>query len=104
MVAPRAPIVRLMCMAAFAGCTEFSIEDTDDTLAPGAVIEETFVPNPLPRVDILWVLDNTASMAEELAYLRANSREFLDALDEQEVSWHMALVATETNDDEFALK
>lgn len=103
MVAPRAPIVRLVCMAAFAGCTEFSIEDTDDTLAPGAVIEETFVPNPLPRVDILWVLDNTASMAEELAHLRANSSEFLDSLDEKEVSWHMALVATETNDDEFGV-
>jgi len=90
-------------LTAFAGCSEFSLEDTDETLAPGVIVEEAFVPNPLPRVDILWVLDNTASMGEELAYLRANSQDFLSALNEHNVSWHMGLVATETEDDEFGI-
>lgn len=104
MVATRAAIMIVLPLVVSAiGCSEFAIQDKDDRIVPGVVLEETFTPNPLPRVDILWVLDNTASMADEHEALREQSETFLQALNELDVSWHLGLVLTETGPDSFGV-
>ncbi len=98
-----AAMIRAVVALLSLGCSEFSIEDKDETNIEGVVVDESFEPNPRPRVDILWVLDNTASMAEEHAYLMGRASEFLNALDAMDVSWHMGLIVTETLPEEFGV-
>ena len=78
-------------------CTEFSIHDGDEKLEDGVVVVETFLSNPLPRVDILWVLDNTVSMTDTLLMLSEQAPEFIGRLTEHSVSWHLASVTTESD-------
>ena len=96
-------MVLLPIILSSTGCSEFAIQDKDDRVVPGVVLEETFTPNPLPRVDILWVLDNTASMMDEHEALREQSETFLAALNELDVSWHLGLVLTETSAESFGV-
>jgi hypothetical protein len=89
--------VAWLTFLALGGCSEFSIHDDDERYNEGVVVVETFLSNPLPRVDILWVLDNTASMTDTLLTLSDQAPEFTDRLTEHEVSWHLGLVTTETD-------
>lgn len=102
MVTPRTPIVPGIVVA-LVGCSEFSVNDSDVRVAEGIVVETTFVPHPQPRVDILWVLDNTASMDGELTHLLEHSGVVVTTLNSLEVSWQMGLVVTETASDEFGV-
>jgi len=89
--------VAWLTILALGGCTEFSIHDDDEQLNDSVVVVETFLSNPLPRVDILWVLDNTASMTDTLLTLSDQAPDFTDRLTETAVSWHLGLVITETD-------
>ena len=93
------PTMRAAWLTVFwlSACTEFSIQDDDETLNDAVVVVETFLSNPLPRVDILWVLDNTASMTDTLLTLSDQAPDFTNRLTEHEVSWHLGLVTTETD-------
>jgi hypothetical protein len=71
------------------GCSDFSINDHDVRSTEAVVVEETFLQDPVPRVDLLWLIDNTASMASEQAYLAAHIEDFADRLDAAQVSWQM---------------
>ncbi|MDP6934661.1 MAG: hypothetical protein QGG40_17195 [Myxococcota bacterium] len=48
------------------GCQEFVLSDRDEVVAEPVVVVENFTQTPLPKVDILWVIDDTASMDEEV--------------------------------------
>ena len=102
MATPRTPIAVGFALA-LSGCSEFSVDDEDRTVSSTVAVESTFVPNPRPRVDVLWVLDNTASMDGELQHLIEHSGVVVATLDELEVSWQMGLIVTETESDSFGV-
>lgn len=56
------------------------------------VQEEQFVQAPLPAVDILFVVDGTASMHQELDALQASAADLLGTLDELDLDWHLGVV------------
>ena len=90
MVAKRTTIV----WAAIGGlaCTDFSIDDADQGTMKPVVIEETFLQDPTPRVDVLWMMDNTLSMELEQAHLRTNIDKFVSELDAHNVAWHIGVI------------
>jgi hypothetical protein len=71
------------------GCSDFSLNDHDVRTTEAVAVEETFLQDPVPRVDLLWLIDNTSSMASEQAYLAAHIEDFADRLGTAQVSWHM---------------
>lgn len=56
------------------------------------IVEETFLQNPSPRVDLLWMVDNTLSMATEHTRLLSQVEPFLIALETEGVSWHIGVI------------
>lgn len=80
------------------GCSlESSFVDQDDLVRDPVVIEESFVQEPLPKVDILWVIDNTPSMADEQAALAGAMGSFTNALSQLGLAWQAGVVTTTVN-------
>jgi len=73
-------------------CSDFTLNDPDEDAPESVAVVETFLQDPTPRVDVLWLVDNTASMAAEQAYLAEEITIFADRLDAEEVSWQMGAV------------
>jgi hypothetical protein len=88
MMAPTRAIALLSVWA----CSDFSLNDKDEFAATGVVVDETFLQEPTPMVDLLWLVDNTASMAAEHSYLDAHTSTFIDRLNAQQVSWHLGAI------------
>ncbi len=76
-------------------CVENSFFDADDQVDQGLLVEETFQQAPLPRVDILWVVDNTASMAEEQAALADGFVEFVASLEEEALAYQVGVITAD---------
>ena len=74
---------------AMLGCLDFSLSDKDAAVALSVVVEETFLQDPIPRVDVIWLIDNTASMDSEHRYLSDHIEAFIDRLNGHQVSWQM---------------
>lgn len=55
-----------------------------------------------PKVDVLWVLQNSGSLDEEHNLLKINITHFLPHLRDSGVDWRMGLITTDTNDEELA--
>lgn len=55
---------------------------------------DRYVQIPADKVDILWVIDNSGTMAEEQQQLVNNFRLFMDYLFEAQVDYHVAIVTT----------
>lgn len=79
------------------GCIEFGISAIQDTDPPEQLVavHEEFVQRPLPAVDLLFVVDDTASMAQEQAALAARFAGLVGALDDAGVSWHVGVATTD---------
>ena len=90
MVAKRTPVV--LASALICACTDFSIDDSDSNADKPTIIEETFLQDPTPRVDLLWMMDNTSSMETEHAHLAGVIGDFMQELDSQGVSWHLGFI------------
>lgn len=86
-----------MLALALLGCIEIGIHPIDDTDPPVGIlpVRETFVQAPLPGVDLLFVVDDTLSMAQEQAALADSVDDLADALDEVGVSWQIGVVTTD---------
>jgi hypothetical protein len=76
------------------GCVENSFFDADDDLDSRLTLEETFWQAPLPAVDVLWVVDDTASMAEEQAALADGFSRFVSKLEAQQLAYQIGVVTT----------
>ena len=87
------PSIWLLC-----SCNEFFLSGNEPVAVDPVVVTETFVQEALPLVDILWVVDDTASMSQELAALGATANEFVWALNGLELSWQLGLVTMDTSD------
>ena len=56
---------------------------------------DEFVQEVEDRVDVLWVVDNSCSMAEEQANLAANAATFLGLLDDDGLDYQIGVVTTD---------
>lgn len=93
----------LLPLLALAACQEFSIQDTLDFRASSnpptlvtPVKTDVIRQGVSPRVDILWVLDNSGSMSEEQQKLSDNLNAFFQYLDGSGLDWHIGVTTTDT--------
>ncbi|MEQ1506585.1 MAG: vWA domain-containing protein, partial [Myxococcota bacterium] len=79
------------------GCLEFWLDPVDppDPLPQQIAVRESFVQSPLPKVDLLLVIDDTASMAQEQASLAVDFAVLLDELDDRAIGWQVGVVTTD---------
>lgn len=88
--------------ALFGGCQEYTIEGFGEATAapnPPSLVTEKWVDRVKqgvqPKVDILWILDNSCSMSEEQDNIATNLGEFFKHIDDAGVDWHMGVVTTD---------
>jgi hypothetical protein len=76
------------------GCSEFGLDPIDDPEPPPdlVVVEESFVQQPLPTLDVLFVVDASTSMTQELAALGEGVQGLVAALDDVGVGWQLGVV------------
>ena len=67
----------------------------DQLFSVGTVTDE-FAQNAAASTDVLWVVDNSASMSEEQAGLGAAFQSFIDHLITSQVIYHIGVVSTDT--------
>jgi hypothetical protein len=72
------------------GCSDYAVTSKDHA--------EVFVqPEDGPAADVLFVVDDSASMSEEQALLGANFAAFVDVLAGTEGDWRIGVVTTDTS-------
>jgi hypothetical protein len=76
-------------------CNEFSLAGQEPEAPASLAVEEFFEQAPLSTVDILWVVDDTASTASARAVLQASLVGFLDALDQAGLAWQVGVISTD---------
>jgi hypothetical protein len=87
----------IMPLIVLAGCVEFQIEDKDVQVEEPTIIEEIFEQSPTPKVDVLWVVDNTGSMVQEQQMLANGMHRFVEALNHENINWHAGIVTTDVS-------
>ncbi|MCB9674873.1 MAG: VWA domain-containing protein [Alphaproteobacteria bacterium] len=92
------------------GCTE-TIEPAieapppTETPVPEPIYRtEVVVQGPPPPVDVLFVVDNSSSMGDEQAVLQASFPGFVQAIVDSGLDFHIAVVATDTQRQQFSGK
>ncbi len=85
--------------ALLAACVDYGVSDDDDQVREHLVVEESFVQAAAPAIDVLWVIDNTASMAREQNSLATAFEAFVSALEDEEVAYQLGVVTTDVSDD-----
>lgn len=81
------------------GCSDFFLSRRQPEVADPLTVTETFEQAPLPRLDLLWVIDDTPSMSDEHDALAAAMPAFADALQEAGVAWQVGVVTTDPGED-----
>ena len=83
-----------------AGCgIENLVRGQDQLVVEAVTVEEQFRQAPNPKVDLLFVVDNTGSMADEQAALAGSFQGFVGALDELGLAWQLGVITTELQSD-----
>ncbi len=78
------------------GCIEFTIDPVDPDAPPDRVlITDSFRQEALPAVDLLFVVDNTASMSSERRTLASEFPQLADRLSDEGVRWQAGVITTE---------
>ncbi|MEZ4319825.1 MAG: hypothetical protein R3F61_20100 [Myxococcota bacterium] len=85
---------------ALLGCNEFRLDPIDPDGPPPVqvVVEDIFVQAPNPAVDVLFVIDATPSMAQELGALAQNVSVLVDTLDGFDLDWQIGVVSANAED------
>ncbi len=87
-------------LLALAGCgIDFGIDDPDAQVQEPVRVTETFEQRPDPKVDVLWVVDNTGSMAEEQAALAESFDRFAEEADAANLAYQLGVVTTDMSGD-----
>ncbi len=88
---------RLLPLALMLGCSDYKIS--------GQSFSETFFQNDRAEgVDILWVIDNSATMYEEQDLLTASADEFISFVANSSVDFQLGVVSTDMDDDAGVLR
>lgn len=96
-------ILPCLVLAACGRDIQFSPELTTGELPAAQPLKDEvrvdrIVQVTIPSVDVLFVVDNSCSMAEEQLALSTNFPVFLDYFLGTELDWHMGVVSTDMND------
>lgn len=83
--------------AVWAGCNAHPVTPLGDTLS--ATTTEQSLPLDTKAVDILWIVDNSGSMADEQVELGARFGEFIDELAALDLDFHLAVTTTDVGND-----
>lgn len=59
------------------------------------VVVDVFRQTAIPSRDILWVIDNTLSMRDELTALAPLFDSFISSLDENEINWQVGIITAD---------
>ena len=86
-----------------AGCSEIVVRDNIDAKPDPIEVTETFRQLDRPRVDLLFVVDNTASMEPARAALAAAASNLVEALDAGKLAWQVGVVSTDIASDDIGL-
>lgn len=68
------------------------------TGAAGALYEEGFTQDYNEFVDVLWVIDNSGSMSDEVASISSNFQTFIDEFTDLDLDYRIAVVTTDMDD------
>lgn len=80
-------------LALLVGCIEFGLDPVDTDVPPvRAVVIDAFDQAPAAPVDVLFVVDDTASMAHEQSVLAASFGPLADSFDATHVAWQIGVV------------
>lgn len=66
------------------------------------IVVDTYRQFPVPRVDVLFVVDNSSSMGDEQAALSRNFPLFLSYFQGSALDWHIGVVATDVQRAEYS--
>lgn|GEM_PF-1428260 len=89
------PRCTLGCVVGLVGCTEFVLRDNPEPTDDEVEVTETFKQVDRPRVDLLFVVDNTASMEPARAALADAAESFVATLDADQLAWQLGVVSTD---------
>ena len=84
----------ILLLAAF-GCTEFALDPLERAAPNRAFVTEEQIQLPLPGLDVLFVIDDTGSMAGEQRTLGEGFGRMAARLDEEELSWQVGVTTTD---------
>jgi len=95
-------VLGLWLLRSVPGCIDFTLDPIDPEGSPPReiAVRESFVQAPLPKADLLLVIDDTGSMEQEQRSLGDHFAALLDELDAQEVSWQLGVISTDMNGEE----
>lgn len=85
----------LVCLTL--GCSDATPDDAGAELVHEQVVTDVFDFPPRRKVDLLFVIDNSASMGAEQAQLAANFDDFIEVLDDPEVDADHRIALTTTD-------
>ena len=85
-----------MFAVAQSGCIiETWIDDPDEDFEPDLWFTETKYQEPIPQVDVLWVVDNTGSMVGEHAALEEAFPDFVRTLEDAQLGYQIGVITTD---------
>ncbi|MFM7202269.1 MAG: hypothetical protein ACKO6N_15920 [Myxococcota bacterium] len=92
-----------ICLLSLTACGEVWFLPDQTPLPEDVTVVDRFDQNALPARDVLWVIDNTPSMRDELATLSSLFSTFIEALSSHDVAWQVGMVTTDADFDEGRL-
>jgi hypothetical protein len=90
----------LPLLVLLASCVQYGLRDEDTFYRAPVSVTETFRQEAAPKVDILWVIDNTGSMSEEQEALAESFAAFIEALEGESILWQLGVITTDVSDDQ----
>lgn len=88
--------MQLLHLAALTGCNgDITLRPDNDVVQDPIVVTERFEQTPKAQVDVLFVVDNTGSMAQEHEALADSFSALVDSLDAQGLSWQLGVITTD---------
>lgn len=84
-------------------CGEFGVSDKDEVVQEPIKLDETFIQAPLPKLDVLWVIDDTPSMSDEQAALSDALGAFTDGLDDVGLAWQIGVIRTDISGEDAGI-
>ncbi|MCB9791739.1 MAG: hypothetical protein H6741_03340 [Alphaproteobacteria bacterium] len=89
---------------ALSGCgSDIFVRGNDTPVEEEVFVTETFTQAALPKVDVLWVIDDTGSMGEEQAALADAFPSFVDALEGVGLNYHLGVISTDAGAEDAGL-
>lgn len=77
---------------------EYGFSDPDEAVPDPVWVEERLAQAAAPAVDVLFVVDGTGSMGDELAAISDRAGAFVESLDTLGLAWQVGVTTTDPDD------